>query len=63
MKKRELRAVIERQAAEIADLRRRVEELEARPVVDTITAPEMVSGGVTLTPCPVNIYWAPGIQG
>jgi len=62
VKKRELQALVEAQAAEIAALRRRVEALEARPPI-TIAAPEMVSGGVTLTPCPVNIYWAPGIQG
>ena len=41
MKKRELEAIIERQAAEIADLRRRVEALEVRPPITIAPEPSV----------------------
>ena len=37
MKKRDLQTLVEAQAAEIADLRRRVEAVEARPIVNGVT--------------------------
>ncbi len=41
MKKRELQALVEAQAAEIAALRRRVEALEARPPITIAPAPSV----------------------
>jgi hypothetical protein len=42
MKKRDLQIIIEAQAAEIAELRRRIEALEARPTI-AVTPSERVA--------------------
>ena len=52
MKKRELQAIIERQAAEIADLRRRVDALEARPTIAVTPSERVVNPEPVFVPLP-----------